>query len=364
MAARSIAEYRAIEAAADQNFYSDCGSVFARDDAAGIATLTAVADELGVPIKTSSADDATASGPCRHFNLPSHFSVIHEASPAGFVDPRRMGSAQRHVARNFGAWIKYDEVVSVDDAHSPTNGRFQLATRSGESIWAERVLYATGAYGTGIQSGSEPLALRVRPEVVMMAEVTSEQLDELADMPSIIYLLDHDDLESVYLVPPTRYPDGKVCIKIGPTFRSQGTLHDRDQMTSWMQGGTYRPSSSRSSEPIDFQTPQQEVLKDVLTELLPSVRFVSWESKPCLITETESRLPFIDHISDDVVVAVGGNGHAAKSSDAIGELAAGLALNGSWVDQELSADRFKARFGAFVNPTSTSAMARHRSAPE
>ena len=40
-------------------------------------------------------------------------------------------------------------------------------------------------------------------------------------------------------------------------------------------------------------------------------------------------------------MAVGTNGYAAKSADAIGALAAGLALNGCWTDSELDATAFE-----------------------
>lgn len=371
LAARSIAEYRKIEQTSEQSFYSDCGFVFARDDTSGIGKLTDVATQIKIPLVVSPADEATAAGPCRHFNLPSHFTVLREPSSAGFVDPRRMATAQLVTAQSLGATIERSEVVAVSPRYLPstataTNGEtlgYSISTASGESVVATRVLYATGAYGAGIHAGLEPLALRVRPEAVTIAEVDPSQVDDLADMPSIIYLLDHEELESVYVVPATQYPNGKTCIKIGPLFKNQGTLKTRDQMTLWMQTGKHIDPAAPSDEPVDFQTRQHLVLQQALIELLPDVRFVSWESKPCLITETENRLPFVDHVGDGVVVAVGGNGHAAKSADAIGALAAGLVLNGKWTDKDLAADSFRVRFGNFVAPASASAMSRHVTDP-
>ena len=40
-------------------------------------------------------------------------------------------------------------------------------------------------------------------------------------------------------------------------------------------------------------------------------------------------------------MAVGSNGYAAKSADAIGALAAGLVVNGHWTDPELDEESFK-----------------------
>jgi len=40
-------------------------------------------------------------------------------------------------------------------------------------------------------------------------------------------------------------------------------------------------------------------------------------------------------------MAVGTNGYAAKSADAIGSLAAGLVTNGRWTDAELDQQSFR-----------------------
>ncbi len=83
--------------------------------------------------------------------------------------------------------------------------------------------------------------------------------------------------------------------------------------------------------------------------MLPGVDFESFEMKPCLITDTPSGLPYVDQIADDLYVAVGGNGHAAKSADAIGALAAGLVRGaGEWSDDELDRNQFVARFGHWM----------------
>jgi glycine/D-amino acid oxidase-like deaminating enzyme len=66
--------------------------------------------------------------------------------------------------------------------------------------------------------------------------------------------------------------------------------------------------------------------------MLPEVEFQSFTVKPCIYARTPTLRPFIDHLGPRVVVAAGGNGRAAKSADAIGSLAARLALTGDWED--------------------------------
>ena len=67
---------------------------------------------------------------------------------------------------------------------------------------------------------------------------------------------------------------------------------------------------------------------------------MSWATKPCLITETPSDLPYVEHLAPGLVIAAGGNGYAAKSANAIGALAADLLTSGRWSDPELAADAF------------------------
>jgi hypothetical protein len=52
-------------------------------------------------------------------------------------------------------------------------------------------------------------------------------------------------------------------------------------------------------------------------------------------------LPYVEIVEPGCVMAVGSNGYAAKSADAIGALAAGLVVNGRWTDTELDARSFE-----------------------
>ena len=63
-------------------------------------------------------------------------------------------------------------------------------------------------------------------------------------------------------------------------------------------------------------------------------------TKPCLIPDTPTKLPYLEIVEPGLVMAVGGNGYAAKSADAIGALAAGLVRNGEWTDADLDARSF------------------------
>ena len=61
---------------------------------------------------------------------------------------------------------------------------------------------------------------------------------------------------------------------------------------------------------------------------------VSLHTDICVTTKTPSRFPYIDLLEPTLGVALGGNGHAGKSCDEIGRLAAQLITTGYWTDPE------------------------------
>ena len=56
----------------------------------------------------------------------------------------------------------------------------------------------------------------------------------------------------------------------------------------------------------------------------PGVGFVSFHTRPCLITYTADGVPAIEQVDDGLFLATGGNGTGAKSSDSWGLQAAEL----------------------------------------
>ena len=65
---------------------------------------------------------------------------------------------------------------------------------------------------------------------------------------------------------------------------------------------------------------------------------------PSLSFQTkEKHSPYVDKVVEDYFLAVGGCGHAAKSCDEVGRVAASLAANGEWVSKVPRAE-MKARW--------------------
>lgn len=329
LATRAIEQYPVIEAESGIRFHHPAGLVFVRDDEAGITALQDVAAEVDIPLEVGPVADGFPGSD--RLSLPGHFTALAEPGPAGAIDPRLMIEAQHRAAANNGALVARDTVVSV----RPALGGYEVLTKGGRTHQASAVLLATGPYGNGLLR--RPLAMGARREGVVLGEVDEAGAAALADMPSLIYLLDHEVLDDVYIVPPMRYPDGRLYVKLGGSRRGLELMREPSDMNEWM-------ASSDADGLI-------AMLAEVLQSILADTTFVSWHAKPCLVTDSISGLPFIDEVEDGLFVAVGGNGHAGKSADAIGSLAADLALQGKWSDDELPADLFTADYSAFAGKT-------------
>jgi sarcosine oxidase len=118
-------------------------------------------------------------------------------------------------------------------------------------------------------------------------------------------------------VPPVRYPDGRVCLKIGGS-PATGPVLDPSDLVDW-----YRS---------DGDATEAAALEASLRALLPGVELASISTAPCVVTATPSGYPYLGFAGGEVAVAVAGNGSAAKSSDELGRLAASLLSADGWTD--------------------------------
>ena len=254
--------------------------------------------------------------------FPEGYTTLTEPGPAGHIDPRKLVAAQLRLAEAHGVELLRTHASSVKRVKSG----FEIVCGA-TTVRAEQVLVAAGAYGNSLLP--EPLALSVRPEAVILAEVRQP----IEDMPAVIYLLDSPHFDDAYVVPPVRYPDGRWYLKMGGSHSGAGVFATATEMNAWMR-----------SDQADAQLGQ---MRAIVESVLPDVEFLSWSTKPCLITDTQSGLPYLDEVEPDLFVALGGNGHAAKSSDAIGALAARLVSTGVWDDPDLDQSTFQAIKGSW-----------------
>jgi sarcosine oxidase len=330
LAKRSIAVYGEIEAASGLSFHRPTGLVYTAKDPTEFAKLQNTADRLNIACKVGPAD---GDFPDPRLGL-SGWNVFVEPAPAGHIDPRVMRVAQLHIAAANGAEMIRGLAVSATPIDPAIGGRsgWKIHLADGTICEAERVLVAAGPHADEFLAPWGRLAYVVHNEAVITAALDPDEQQRLAGLPSVIADVEDPSTDSVYMVPPTTYPDGSVRIKLGAELFDWRELKTAEERRGWMRG--------------DEHLSQHPHLKRLLENLVPGLRSDQWESKPCLIPHTPSTLPYVDHLDDGLVVAAGCNGYAGKSADAIGALAAGLINEGRWVDQDLAAKDFTVQFAA------------------
>ncbi|HEY5685167.1 MAG TPA: FAD-dependent oxidoreductase [Acidimicrobiia bacterium] len=304
LARRSISQYPEIAGRSGVEFHAPVGLLWV----GGLADLRPVGASHGV--------DTTAIPFGNRADLPFGFDeddeTILEPAPAGHIDPRKMLRAQQMAAVHEGASLVDDVVESIEEGDDGV----RLHLRSGGRLHAATAIVSAGAYA-GLLTGRQ-VPIVPTTEAIVLGEVSSAEASRLSGLPAVI----HQDASSghldVYAVPPVRYPDGRWYLKLGAETESDHIVDDHESVRRWMAG---EESESRRG-----------LLIDKLTGMLPGVEFLSYAVKPCIYARTPTMLPFVDHLGPRLVVAAGGNGRAAKSADAIGSLAARLALSGDWDD--------------------------------
>ena len=326
LARRAIADYAEIEAVSGISFHHPSSVLYATDDPATMEAVDRVV--RGLATHGITVDRRTSAGDDR-ISLPEGVTVFREGPPAGHVDPRRMIAAQTAVAERSGA-----EVVRAVVTALRHDGHHWLATLDdGRTMAGDRVVFAGGPHTDELVDSLRPApprrpVLSVRGETVVMAVLDGDEQARLAGLPAVLSPVDHPAFADVYAVPPTRYPDGTVRLKLGATRHAPFRLDDRTARTEWMRGDRHESELAE--------------LRRLTEALVPGLRAQRWETKPCLLTDTPTDLPTVDHLAEGLVIAAGCNGYAAKSGDAIGAVAADLLLAGRWIDGVLDRRAFSA----------------------
>ena len=311
LAARSIARYADIASRSGIEFHSTCGLV---SSSPRISEWLENSELAGGKARAVDTDWVVAE---TGISLTNGHPVLYEGAPAGYINPRRLVNAQTNLVEQAHG------LVIRESASTLTEGLdgYQIDGDCG-SLTAERVLVTTGAFGSELLN--RPLDLRRMPRTTVTAEMSID-----GDLPSLICVDPPDNrLEEIYWVPPVRYPDGRIALKIGGNLRGSEPV-TQEALTQWFQS---------DGDPIEV-----EALKNSLLGLLPGVEIISWAQKPCVVTNTSTDHPYIGWVESGVAVALGGCGAAAKSSDELGRLAAELFNSENW-DDSLPSSAFEPIF--------------------
>jgi sarcosine oxidase len=249
--------------------------------------------------------------------------TIHYQPAAGHFSPRRYVAAATQVALDHGATVVSGTVQALHLSATGTEAWLE----DGRRVGAVAAIVASGAFAAGSDLLPEPVALRAKSEVYVLAELDEQQAADLDGMPCINRTIDHPQLADLYVLPPIRYPDGRTYVKVGANTMTDHWLPGPAAVRAWYDHGS-------DHGPV-------LALREALTGLLPGLRARAWHTRRCSDAYTAHRRPYIDALGPGrLTVALGGNGRGAQAADAVGQLTAGLALAGRW-QSDLPRDAFR-----------------------
>jgi glycine/D-amino acid oxidase-like deaminating enzyme len=320
LARAAIGRYADIEVRSGVRFHTPCGHL--RIDLptghprSVLPAVQTVADGLAGHIETWNAETILDRFPA--LSIAGDASGHWDPAPAGLIHPLRLIEAQHRLVQHAGGTLD----PSVIHAIRAIDGGFELVDHCGHRHRAARVVVTAGAYSSRFQLTPHLLALDVRPETVLLVETPDDLREQLGLLPGMIWNFDPlphrgpGAVDSVYILPPVRYPDGRWYLKIGADHDRDQDVSSREAMHAYMSG----PGSAATARD----------LQQIIERLIPATQGAATRTKPCLLTYSPHGRPMIDEVAPGWFVAVAGCGKSAKSSDQSGKLAADLVLGRSW----------------------------------
>ena len=315
LSTRSLARYREIEARSGIPFYTPCGGVMAGLPHGPMARFTAgfLETPAALGLVHERLPQARLAARFPMFDLPPQSEAVFDPL-GGYIDPRAMRRAHETLALAAGATLVRTHAVSRE------GGTVRLA--DGSTCAAAHVVVATGGWASAAPLTPARPAMRVYQRTVTLAQVSEDEAARLAAMPTLIWVPE-DDPTDRYLLPPIRYPDGRLYLKIGGEHTSP-EARDGETLNGWFRtaGGAAAGAA---------------LLADLL-KLMPDLRIERTITLPCAVTFTQTGYPYIARLDETVTLLTGGNGAAAKSADELGRLGAVAALGGTVAAEGLGTD--------------------------
>jgi sarcosine oxidase len=321
LANRSIARYGEIARDSGVDFYTPAGCLVVGPKRGGtdayIERTAGAAVSLGV--SASIFDDAGLKGRFPFFRFPEESEGVLETTGAGHISPRNLVKAQSVAAEKAGATVIKDFAISIREEGDGV----AVETSDGKVYRGQKILLAAGGFSIAENLLPRPVDMTVYARTVAFYEVDDAQAALFAAMPSLIVKAP-DDVDRIYMLPPIRYPDGKVYIKIGGD-PDDLKLSSEPELRSWFR--------------TDGRGAVHEHLTGIIWRLVPGLQPLSTSINSCVVSYSPSGHPMIGYTSSSrLAVLTGGCGMAAKSSDEIGRLGAELLLEGRIKEQGYATD--------------------------
>ncbi len=252
-----------------------------------------------------------------HIQLPEKSKYIFEPKNAGYISARNLVKAQKNIFKsNDGKYIN-DLVVNINKY----NNIFNVETSKNVTISAKKILISAGGFSNFTNILKDNLPIGIKGRTTLLGEINNNYIDDLKKYPSIIHK--PNNAEDIYCLPAITYPNGKTYIKIGWSHFINITSYN--EAIHWFKG--------------KIDSKEKNGLLEELNTIYDKKMFSSFHTDHCVITWTKTKYPIIDEIEKNMFVSVGGNGHAAKSSDHIGFISAKYITTGQW-DKNLNRKKF------------------------
>ncbi|MGV1869841.1 FAD-dependent oxidoreductase [Agrobacterium rosae] len=319
LAKRSIGRYARIEAESGIRFYHEAGCLFTGNGKGlggdYVSGAMAARERLGLEVEVLGSANLGQRFPM--FDLPDDHDGWFEPRNAGYVNPRALVKAQVAIAEAQGAKLIRETAMRIHD----TGSGVEVVTDGGQRYTAEKVIVAAGGFTNMADLLPSKVDMAATGRTIAFFELDEEKQRIFAAMPSTIVLAENAD-DIVYILPPVRYPDGKVYLKIGGESE-KGRLETLDEAVAWFH-------SDGTAGEIDF-------LVKRAVELMPELAGCPVTSGSCVASITRTGYPYIGYTqSSNIAVLTGGNFVSAKSSDEIGRLGAVLLLDGQLVEEDFA----------------------------
>jgi sarcosine oxidase len=321
----SVRSWLALQELTGINFYQENGCVYVNNFEDGyLKGAASLAKEFGLDIKSiESSADLKSVSPL--FSIDGPVFGIFEPKLAGVINPRKLVNAQLQAFQNLGG-IELNEIVT---GVSRSNDRWLLETSAGLKYTTEKVVVAAGAFTNFFSLIPRTLDFYNKSEVVIISSLSESEYLKIRDMPSLLFEIETEDFDGIYVTPPTKRADGSYILKLGLNQKLDLDLSKHAAMKEWFERKNY--------------TTFAPVLERELNKLFPQIYFLEKELKPCVISRTVTENPYIGEVEDGLFVLVGCNGYSAMSSDAQGRQMAALVTNGRFDDGYLE-ENFKVVF--------------------
>jgi sarcosine oxidase len=295
---RAYELWRELERAAGGEILRITGVLSVGDESSKIIQGTRrAAGEHDLPVESLSQREVKARYPS--LELRQDEVALLEID-GGVLDPERAVRAHLKVGEANGAEMRFG--AAMESWHAIDKG-FAIRLTDGTQLSANKLVLSLGPW---FQETLEALGVRIRVQRNIQAWFSpGDHTYDAPDFPA--FLVDRKDLPA----PLYGFPDFGDGVKAA--FHGFGDLTDAEQI-------------DREVDPVRDVEPIARAMEQWMPGAARSLR----EAKPCMYTLTPDEHFVIDHHPDyaNLILCGGFSGHGFKFAPVVGEIAAGLALDG------------------------------------